>query len=138
MASHCVEHFSRGRVGRRAWWLAWVLVSLSPAACGTAITPEQTQAIAQVQALGGKVNFKHGGYEVDLTGTPVEDQDLACLKHIAKLKNLDLQGTRITDNAIPHLQAIETLELITLQRTEITAQGVATLKKSRPNVVFDR
>ncbi len=105
---------------------------LTVGGCGQAVSPEQQQAITKIQDLGGRVNFKHGGYEVDLKGTPVEDPDLECLKHIAKLKNLDLEGTRVTDKAIPHLRAIASLEIVMLQRTQISADGREALKKALP------
>ena len=85
-----------------------------------------------ISELGGRVNFKRGGYEVDLTKTPVEDKDLAHLKQIPNLKNVDLQGTRITDAGLAHLGGIETLELVYLQRTIITPEGLEQFKKSLP------
>ncbi len=109
------------------------LIALGAAGgCGAKISPEQKAAMAKIQDLGGKVNFKHGGYNVDLTKTPVEDQDLADLKAFSNLKILGLQGTRITDAGLVHLHSIGSLESVNLERTIATRAGVASLKKALP------
>ena len=100
--------------------------------CGAGVSEEQKAAMARISELGGQVNFKRGGYEVDLKKTPVEDKDLAHLKQIPNLKNVDLQGTRISDAGLEHLSGIDTLELVYLQRTVITREGLANLKKALP------
>ncbi len=88
--------------------------------------------MTRISELGGRVNFKRGGYEVDLTQTPVEDNDLVHLKQIPNLKNVDLQGTRISDEGLEHLRPISTLEIVYLQRTIVTRDAVENLKKSLP------
>jgi hypothetical protein len=113
-------------------WLAVFTLVGSWMGCGSGVSEEQKAAMARISELGGQVNFKRGGYEVDLKKTPVEDKDLAHLKQIPNLKNLDLQGTRIGDAGIEHLKGIETLELVYLQRTVITREGLDDLKKSLP------
>jgi len=100
--------------------------------CGAGVTEEQKAAMARISELGGQVNFKRGGYEVDLKKTPVEDKDLAHLKQIPNLKNIDLQGTLVGDAGLEHISGIDTLELVYLQRTRITREGVESLKKSLP------
>ncbi len=100
--------------------------------CGAGVSEEQRAAMLRISELGGQVNFKRGGYEVDLKKTPVEDKDLAHLKQIPNLKNVDLQGTRIGDAGLEHLRGIDTLELVYLQRTVVTREGLANLKKSLP------
>ena len=123
----------------RSAWTHSILVLLmlsalaGGAGCGGGASPEQKAALARIAELGGRVNFKRGGYEVDLTQTPVENGDLAHLKEIPNLKNLDLQGTRIGDEGLEHLRGIKTLELVYLQRTIVTSEGVESLRKSLPN-----
>jgi hypothetical protein len=119
---------------RRAPYLLVSLILLTGSwlGCGAGVTEEQKAAMARISELGGQVNFKRGGYEVDLKKTPVEDKDLAHLKQIPNLKNVDLQGTRIGDGGLEHLKGIETLELVYLQRTVITREGLEDLKKSLP------
>jgi hypothetical protein len=107
-----------------------VAIAVLPGCSGT--SPEHKQALAKVQDLGGRVNIKRGGYEVDFTRTAVEDKDLANLKHIANLKNVDLQGTRVSDEGIVHLREIATLEMVDLRRTNVTGEAVADLRKALP------
>jgi hypothetical protein len=110
------------------------LIALGAAGgCGAKISPEQKAAMTKIQDLGGNVNFKNGGYTVDLTKTPVEDKDLADLKAFSNLKILRLQGTQITDEGLVHLQSIGSLEFINLERTIATRAGVESLKKALPN-----
>ncbi len=111
-------------------WVGWLLACCLLAGCGAAMPPEQVEAMARIRDLGGKVNFKNGGYEVDLSGTGVEDADLACLKQIPNLHNLDLKGTRITDKGLDHIRGLQTIEFLYLERTTTTPEAVDELKKS--------
>jgi len=109
------------------------LIALGAAGgCGAKMSPEQRAVMGKIQDLGGKVNFNHGGYNVDLTKTPVEDRDLADLKAFSNLKVLRLQGTQITDAGLVHLQSIASLESINLERTVATRAGVESLRKALP------
>jgi hypothetical protein len=130
--SRLANHSSAAALHSPVLWLAVFSLASSWMGCGAGVTEEQKAAMARIAELGGQVNFKRGGYEVDLKKTPVEDKDLAHLKQIPNLKNLDLQGTRIGDAGIEHLKGIDTLELVYLQRTVITREGLEELKKSLP------
>ncbi len=88
--------------------------------------------MAKLQNLGGRIDFRQGGYKVDLTKTPVEDKDLVHLQRVPKLKILDLQGLQITDEGLKFIEPIDTLELVFLQRTLATKEGVEALRKSHP------
>lgn len=126
-------HASRSECRYRASLiLAGVLSCGLLGGCGKGVTPEQTAAIARFQEIGGRVNVKRGGYEVDLTKTAVEDSDLAHLKHLSNLKNIDLQGTGVGDVGIDNLMGIESLEYVYLQRTKCTPEKVEALKKTIP------
>jgi hypothetical protein len=122
---------------------AWVVACLCLAAagapgCGSSITPEHTKAVAHMQELGGKVNLKRGGYEVDLRNTEVQDADLADLKHIVNLKNVDLRGSLITDAGLEHLRTITTLEFVNLERSNTTKEGIEKLRQALPNAEVTR
>ncbi len=126
---------------RRSLLLAGCLcAALALSGCGGAGagSEEQKQAIVKLQDVGGRVNLKRGGYEVDLTGTGVEDADLAPLRNISNLKNVDLQGTQISDAGLVHLQSIPTLEYVFVQRTQVTAEGAANLQKTLPKAEVRR
>ena len=116
--------------------LGCLCAGLAVGGCGGASSgsEEQKQAIMKLQDVGGRVNFKRGGYQVDLTGTGVGDADLASLSKISNLKNVDLQGTQVSDEGLVHLQTISSLERVTLQRTLVTAEGAANLQKMLPKV----
>jgi hypothetical protein len=104
---------------RRAFWAACLIVLGALSGCG-----------------GSKISVNiasGGGYEIDLTGTAVDDKDLESLKNIVNLKGIDLQGTQISDAGLDHLCAIESLKSISLGRSNVTREGVARLKKTRPN-----
>ena len=105
--------------------------------CG-GVSPEQKQALQRVQELGGRVNVKRGGYEVDLTKSPVEDKDLVVLKDISNIKTLNLSGTRVTDAGLAHLTVLTSLEFLDLRTTTTTPQGAEGLKKALPNVDIRR
>jgi len=114
--------------------IVWLCTTLALAGCSGAGSgsDEQKQAIMKLQDVGGRVNFKRGGYEVDLTNTGVADADLAPLSKIANLKNIDLQGTQVSDDGLVHLQSITSLEYVFLQRTQVSAEGAANLQKTLP------
>ncbi|HEX3726069.1 MAG TPA: hypothetical protein VHV08_07485 [Pirellulales bacterium] len=127
-----VQH-SRAGITRRILSLAGMLVVASVVGCGGGVSQEQQQVLTRIQDLGGRVNLKRGGYEVDLTKTGVEDADLAGLKHLPNLKNVDLQGTNVTDAGVAQLEGINTLEYVYVQRTGVTPEAVEKLRKSLPN-----
>jgi hypothetical protein len=106
--------------------------------CGGGVSEEQSKAIVRIQELGGHVNYQRGGYEVVLSGTGVENADLALLKHIPNLKHLDLRSTGVTDEALPHLQALGSLQDLQLARTGVTVDGIATLRKALPQTEVER
>ena len=127
-------------VDRSIWWkslrrglpIAALLAVGAWSGCGGVVSAEQKEAMARITDLGGRVNFKRGGYEIDLTKTPVENKDLVHLKKIPNLKNVDLTGTRITDAGLEYLRSIDTLEFVYLQRTIVTREGAESLRKSLP------
>ena len=114
------------------------LLAASLSGCGGGVSEEQKKAIARVQELGGHVNYDRGGYEVVLSGTGVENADLARLKHIANLKHLDLRSTGINDEALPYLQALTSLQDLQLGRTGVSLDGIETLKKALPQTQVER
>jgi hypothetical protein len=120
--------------GRRFFALAYLVAFGAFGGCGGPVSPEQKEAIARIQDLGGQVNFKRGGYEIDLKTSVVENEDLALLSKIPNLKVIDLDGTRVGDEGMQHLQAIRSLEMVSLQRTAVTREGIANLKKALPKI----
>jgi len=71
---------------------------------------------------------------LDLTGRPVTDAGLACLKSWPNLKVLWLTDTRVTDAGMRHLDDLKNLSLIGLTGTEITDAGVAVALAEHPRL----
>lgn len=101
--------------------------------CGNPITPEQREAFAKYQALGGRVNFRSGGYEIDLSNSQVTDEDLGYLEQIANVTSVDLRSTKVSDAALKYLRDMQTLEFVALPRETVTDEAVESLRKSLPN-----
>jgi hypothetical protein len=118
-------------------WLALtcLLAVGASGGCGGSVSADQKEALVKIQELGGRVNFKNGGYEVVLAKSAVEDQDLAQLTKIPKLKSVDLDSTRVSDKGIEHLHGISSLEFVSLRTTAVTREGITNLKKALPKIV---
>jgi hypothetical protein len=130
-------HSPRGLSGA-ALRLALVCSLCALPGCGGGASPEHTKAVARFQQLGGRVNLRDGGYEVDLAGTEVSDEDIAQLQHVDNLKAVDLRRTTITPKAIDYLRAIKTLEVVQLANTDVTAEDVKSLEQALPGAVISR
>lgn len=130
MASVCTSSGRR----RNAWpWVLPAMVALTAiVGCGTGLSPEQQAAMSAIRATGGVVSYQGGGYKVELKGRSIDNDDLAQLQAIPKLKSVGLLGTPINDEAIPYLTKITTLEIINIERTGITPEGAETLRKTFP------
>jgi len=108
------------------------LLAGSLSGCSDPVPPEQAAAIAKYQALGGKVLFSNGGYQLELSGTQISNDDLADLKDIAKLRGVELRDTRITDEGLKHLEGLTNLKHVDLQRTPVSRAAIDALKKALP------
>lgn len=74
---------------------------------------------------------------VSLKGTPAEDADLECLRHLGHFWGLDLRGTQITDEGLKHLAGLANLRALTLTDTHVTPEGVEEFRKTLPNCRID-
>jgi hypothetical protein len=93
---------------------------------------EQSEAVAAITKLGGKVEVDEGSagkpvVKVTLSNKPVKDADLVHLKGLTKLQELRLGGTQITDRGLEHLKGLTDLRKLILDRTEITDDGLKRL-----------
>lgn len=73
-------------------------------------------------------------WEIDLTGCPIGDEDIALLPEFGRIAELQLTGTRITDGAALALLLcrFKKLEELHLENTRVTAQGIQRLKRGLP------
>jgi Leucine-rich repeat (LRR) protein len=62
--------------------------------------------------------------ELDLSGLPIEDDDLRHLEHLPSLRTLVLRGTAITDAGLVHLQKVRKLTYLGLRQTKVTDAGM--------------
>jgi hypothetical protein len=126
---------------------------------------EGQRAKAAIEELGGRVfiwdywDHRWGqAINADLSGTAIDDQDLARivelpisgalwldgtaitdkgLAHVQKwreLRSLSISDTGITDAGLEHLKHVTTLEFLQAHRTRITDGGVAELKRALPKL----
>jgi hypothetical protein len=87
------------------------------------------QAVAAIEALGGKVSYLHFPtaseslipqsylddiYYVDFYGTKITDRELAELKSISSVQELRLQQTHVTDDGLAHLKGLTRLTTLDL------------------------
>lgn len=136
--------------------------------CGQPVGhPDEVAAQKMIQRLRGKVEFDGTGpdrriIKIYLHSTDVNDDDLAVLEHLPKLKNLflgktqisdaglthlmqsrelqtiSLNATRVTDAGLAQLVELKDLKTVNLQDTKVTAEGAARLKKVIPGVTVAR
>ena len=115
----------------------------------------QREAARTVLALGGSVDYEWTYLiptlwretlgsdffdevnSVNLKGTPAEDADLECLRHLGHFWGLNLHGTQITDKGLRHLAGLANLQTLTLTDTRVTPEGVEELRKTLPNCRID-
>jgi hypothetical protein len=95
---------------------------------------EQEKAIAEIEALGGKVEKspEKPGIQVNLGFLPVTDAGLEHVKGLMQLQWLDLEHTRVTDNGSECLVGLTELRRLDLCETEVTEAGVEQLQEALP------
>lgn len=73
---------------------------------------------------------------LDITGTAVDDTELARLPALPRLESLVLKETRITDGALEFVGRFPHLREMDVRRTAVTAQGLLQLRKTLPRGSF--
>lgn len=91
---------------------------------------EEKRAAAEIEKLGGKVEFnaKREVVKVDLNNAKITDADLAHLERFTELEWLDLRVTPIGDEGVAHLAGLRKLKFLNLARTNLTDKGLANLR----------
>lgn len=119
---------------RLFWSLLWL--SACSAGCGARPTPEQAEAIATIERLGGKLKFADDRpgrpvIEIALGGTAVSDADLARLTCFTELQTLSLFDSAVGDAGVAHLKPLVQLQTLYLGRTKTTDAGLDALAGMR-------
>jgi hypothetical protein len=68
-------------------------------------TSTETEAIAEIERIGGRVGQLNPGQSIDLSYTQVTDSGLEHLKGLTNLEWLDVNKTQITDARLADLEA---------------------------------
>jgi hypothetical protein len=71
---------------------------------------------------------------IDAYGSSVNDEGLAQLKDLRKLRSFGLGATDVTDKGLVHLQKLETLQWLWLPKNGVTPEGRDKLKEARPDM----
>lgn len=102
----------------------------SAAAISGAFAAEEKRAAAEIQKLGGKIEFnaKQEVIKVDLNNAKITDADLKLLEKFSELEWLDLRVTPIGDEGVSHLRTLRKLKFLNLFRTNLTDKGLAVLR----------
>ena len=91
--------------------------------------------------LGAQIKKDTGGnvIEIDLTGKPVGNSDLALIARHTRLQKLWLSSTGVTDAGLIELQSMKRLRVLGLARTGITdaaLKHLAAIKSLREVFIF--
>jgi len=91
---------------------------------------EEHRAAAQIEKLGGKVEFNSNRevIKVDLNNAKISDVDLKLLERFTELEWLDLRITPISDEGVSHLAGLRKLKFLNLFRTSLSDKGLANLR----------
>lgn len=117
--------------------IACALILISMPGCGGGLTPQQKQAIKNLQNRGAKINFRGSGYEVLLRDTPAGDAEMQLVLEIGNVTALNIDQTQVTDEGVKLLEQVKTLELIRIANTKATPEGIASLRKALPKAFVD-
>jgi len=72
--------------------------------------------------------------QLDLSFTPISDEDLARLGELRNLNELHLGHTHVTDAGLHHLKALSKLRRVELFRSEVTPKGATRLAAEMPGL----
>jgi hypothetical protein len=99
--------------------------------CGKQPSPEQSETIAAIERLGGRVKYADDRtvVEVALGGTQVSDAQLEKLSVFPELKTLSLFDSAIGDEGLAKLGPCPALEILYVGRTRVTDAGLKQLTR---------
>jgi Leucine-rich repeat (LRR) protein len=72
--------------------------------------------------------------DLDLSGSSIQDFQLATFKNLLNLKSLRLAATAITDQGLMQLANVKSLRMLDVSRTKVTNQGIANLNAKLQNL----
>lgn len=107
------------------WLIGWAVFVLI-AGCSHRPRAEQSDMIARIERLGGKVKYddRHEVVEVALGGTNASGSELAGMPVFPELRTLSLFDSPIEDGDLAQLGGLVRLETLYLGRTRVTDAGL--------------
>ena len=107
---------------------AW-LDEIAPKIHGS-LAAEEKRAAAEIEKLGGKVEFNAKGevIKVDLNNAKITDADMTHLEKFSELEWLDVRVTPIGDEGAAHLSNLRKLKFLNISRTNFGDKGLASLR----------
>ena len=105
------------------------LDEIAPRISGS-LAAEEKRAAAEVEKLGGKVEFNAKGevVKVDLNNAKITDADLKHLERFTEIEWLDVRVTPIGDEGAAHLSNLRKLKFLNISRTNLSDKGLASLR----------
>jgi hypothetical protein len=73
--------------------------------------------------------------QLSVANTKITDKGLENLKGLTQLETLDLHGTGIGDEGIAYLKGLPALGVVNLKGTKVTDKGVEELRKTLPKII---
>jgi len=74
---------------------------------------------------------------LDVSGSPIGDDEVRELRHLPSLRHLDLSGTRVSNAGLSVLNSLRQLDWIGLARTRVNVFGRLALGLRRPHLLID-
>ncbi len=105
------------------------LDTIAPKIAGS-LEAEERRAAAEIEKLGGKVEFNANRevVKVDLNNAKLVDADLKLLEKFTELEWLDLRVTPIGDEGVSHIAGLRKLKFLNVARTNMSDKGLASLR----------
>ena len=97
-------------------------------------------AEAALKAVGGKLTrdpLSNRVLKLDLSSTPVDNNDLRHLALLFDPRELDLSDTDITDSCSNHIAGWASLRRVNLQRTRLSVGTVDHIQYFSPGLVIE-
>ena len=117
---------------RRRWFqfsLRTLLVLVAVVAVWLALlvnaARKQREAVAAIEALGGRIVYEHGS---NLPPGPKWLRELIGEEYFFRIIAVGLSSTQITDSGLEHLEGLTSLQTLVLDDTQITDAGLEHVK----------
>lgn len=98
---------------------------------------EKVKAAREYYDRIGTFYLDHVGTGLDLTGKPINDDQLELLPHLPELRALLLRGSPIGDASLKYIGQCDELAYVDLRETNVSETGAKKLQSDLPQCVID-